>query len=599
MLSFCFFKQSAQLIVRKRYFTSAQSYSNRTCLSKIFLPTTKNISNTKNKQKHEQEENIICESHRLMFRAGLIRRSSSGIYSLLPLALRSLNKIEKIIDLEMTNINAQKISLSILLSSNAWKRTGRWNSAGSELFRLKDRKESEFCLAPTHEEEITQLVGHEVISYRQLPLRLYQIGRKYRDEMRPRYGLLRGREFIMKDLYTFDTSEEAALKTYEEVLIAYRNIFDKIGIPFVIADADSGNIGGTKSHEFHFLSQVGEDLVLMCPHCGYSANEERAHGLIPSTKQAENEINQKPTFNFGISENNRLIISILGFGHVLNIFKLKAANSENSFETIQIGKDIKDILNNNSYNGIDIYVDNTFQTNLTDLESFLSNPLFDENISKVIQSNKHLIRIHHGDFHNASPGDGCPICSTSSIPNSTNNFYPLTGHHAIEVGHTFLLGTKYSEPLKATFAPETPQNMGELKPIQMGCYGIGISRMLAAIIESSHDDYGIIWPSSVAPYKVCIIPNSDEPIIQQATRNLFDLLTSMDHELNGEVLIDDRTNLSLGYRIKDSELVGYPWMMVLGKRFLDSGRVEIHERRTRKKFDLKFDEIEKIFNVNT
>ncbi|CAG8551861.1 7817_t:CDS:2 [Rhizophagus irregularis] len=547
--SFCLYKQLAQLIIQKRYFTSA-SYSNRTCLSKIFLPTTKNVSNIKSKQKHEQEENIICESYRLMIRAGLIRRSSSGMYSLLPLALRSLDKIERIIDFEMTSIGAQKLSLSILLSASTWKQTGRWKSAGSELFRLKDRKGSEYCLAPTHEEEITQLVGHEIASYRQLPLRLYQIGKKYRDEMRPRYGLLRGREFIMKDLYTFDTSEEAALRTYEEVLIAYKNIFNKIGVPFVIADADSGNIGGTKSHEFHFLSQVGEDMILTCSNCGYSANEERAYGSLPLTKQAGNGVNKKPIFNFGISKNNRLIICILGSGYVLNVFKLKAA-----------------------------------------AKLFLSNKLFDENIYKLIQSNKHIITMHHGDFHNTSPGDGCPICSMSSV--SHNN--PLIGHNAIEVGHTFLLGTKYSEPLKATFAPETPQNMGELRPIQMGCYGIGISRMLAAIIESSYDEHGIIWPSSVAPYRVCIIPNSDEPLIQQATRNLFDLLTSISHELNGEVLIDDRTNLSLGYRIKDSELVGYPWMMILGKRFLESGRVEIHERRTRKILDVNFDEIKNIF----
>ncbi|GBB94877.1 hypothetical protein RclHR1_02430018 [Rhizophagus clarus] len=582
------YKQLTQLILQKRYFTST-NYGNRTCLSKIFLPTTKYISNIKSKQKHEQEENIICESYRLMIRAGLIRRSSSGIYSLLPLALRSLDKIERIINFEMTNIGAQKLSLPTLLSANAWKQTGRWKSAGSELFRLKDRKESDYCLAPTHEEEITQLVAHEIASYRQLPLRLYQIGKKYRDEMRPRCGLLRGREFIMKDLYTFDTSEEAALRTYEEVLFAYKNIFNKIGIPFVIADADSGNIGGTKSHEFHFLSQAGEDLILICSNCGYSANEERAYGSLPLTKQAENGTNKEPIFNFGISKNNRLIICILGSGHVLNIFKLRAAANGNSFENIQITKDLKDILNNN-YNEIDIYVDNTFQTNLLDLETLLSNKLIDENIYKLIYSNKHLVTIHHGDIHNTSPGDGCPICSCS-----TNNFYPLIGHNAIEVGHTFLLGTKYSEPLKATFAPETSQSMGDLGLIQMGCYGIGISRILAAIIESSHDEYGIIWPSSVAPYRVCIIPNSDESLIQQTTQNLFDLLTSISHELNDEVLIDDRTSLSLGYRIKDSELVGYPWMIILGKRFLESGRVEIHERSTRKILNVKFDEIKNIF----
>ncbi|CAG8545404.1 14893_t:CDS:2 [Funneliformis mosseae] len=555
-------------------------YSNRSCVSKIFLPTTKNTSSTK---ENEQDG----KSHRLMIRAGLIRQSSSGVYSLLPLALRSLNKIEKIIDLEMTNIGAQKLSLPNLLSANAWKRTGRWESAGSELFRLKDRKESEFCLAPTHEEEITLLVGHEVASYRQLPLRLYQLGRKYRDEMRPRYGLLRGREFIMKDLYTFDVSEEDALRTYEEVSIAYKKIFEKIGVPFVIADADSGNIGGTKSHEFHFLSPVGEDLILTCPHCGYSANEERAHGLVSPTKQISSHVNQKQTVNFGIGKNNRLIISILEFGRVLNVSKLKAANSEN-FEIIPIRNDnvdIKDILNNNNFEAVDIYVDNTFQTNSSDLKS---NQLFNKIISEIQSIVKHPTSIHHGDFHNTSPGDECPVCSITSVLNHSESLYPLFGHRAIEVGHTFLLGTKYSEPLKATFAPE---NVGELRPIQMGCYGLGISRILAAIIETSHDEYGIIWPSSVAPYKVCIIPSSDEPTIQESTRNLFDLLTSTSHELNGEILIDDRTNLSLGYRIKDSELVGYPWMMILGRRFLDSGRVEVHERKTRQRIDLKFDEI--------
>ncbi|CAJ0759867.1 17417_t:CDS:2 [Entrophospora sp. SA101] len=394
------------------------------------MPTIKETSKS-----HSKEEESLTsssgESYRLMTRAGFIRQSSSGIYTLLPLALRSLEKIERIIDIELENIGAQKLSLPILLSSNGWKKTRRWESSGEELFRLKDRKKSEFCLAPTHEEEITQLIANEITSYRQLPLRLYQIGRKYRDEMRPRLGLLRGREFIMKDLYTFDTTEELALQTYQEVILAYKKIFEKIGIPFSIAKADS-------------------DFILSCSKCGYNENVD---------------------------------------------------------------------INNN----------------------------FKEKINM-------LPNIHHGDYHNTSIGGGCPVCAKGD----ENNFVPLTVHRAIEVGHSFFLGTKYSEPLKATFAPQNPKVPGELLPIQMGCYGLGTSRMLAAIIESSHDKNGIIWPISVAPYRVCIIPGSDEPSIQNA------------------------------------ELIGYPWVMVLGKKFLENGKIEIQVRQSKAKNYLSVQDLDKI-----
>ncbi|CAG8567772.1 11171_t:CDS:2 [Racocetra fulgida] len=328
------------------------------------------------------------------------------------------------------------------------------------------RQASDFCLAPTHEEEITQLVANDVFSYRQLPLRLYQTGKKFRDEMRPRAGLLRGREFIMKDLYTFDVTEEAALKTYEEVNEAYKKIFTRIGLPFAVAEADTGIIGGTKSHEFHFLSP--EDSILSCIRCGYTSNEEC----------------------------------------------------------------IRDINN------------------------------------------------------------GCPVCYRNSITShDSGNFHPLTSNRAIEVGHTFLLGTKYSDPLKATFAPENPRHNGELLSIQMGCYGIGISRIIAAVVESSHDSKGIIWPPSIAPYRVCIIPSGDDPEITEKTRSLYDFLTSECDGLNGEILIDDRMNLTFGYRMKDAELLGYPWLMIIGKKFLESGKIEIHERHNNQRRYLEFDEI--------
>ncbi|CAG8527983.1 14724_t:CDS:2 [Cetraspora pellucida] len=459
-----------------------------TCLSKVFLPVTNDHiapETIKDKREESTTENNVAakgKGHQLMIRAGLIRQSSSGVYSLLPFALRSLEKIEKIIDQEMRNIGAQKLSLPVLLSANMWKKTGRWNTTGSELFKLKDRKASDFCLAPTHEEEITQLIASDVFSYRQLPLRLYQTGKKFRDEMRPRAGLLRGREFIMKDLYTFDVTEEAALKTYEEVNEAYKKIFTRIGLPFVIAEADTGNIGGTKSHEFHFLSPAGEDLILSCIRCGYTSNEECVH------------------------------------------------------------------------------------------------------------------KIHNRDIHNVKVNDGCPVCYKNSITSHDSvNFHPLTSNRAIEVGHTFLLGTKYSEPLKATFAPENPRYKGELLSIQMGCYGIGISRIIAAVVESSHDSKGIIWPSSIAPYRVCIIPSGDEPEITKKTRSLYDFLTSECDGLNEEVLIDDRMNLSFGYRMKDAELLGYPWLMIIGKKFLESEKIEIHERHNNQRSYLGFDEIKKSF----
>ncbi|CAG8747145.1 4506_t:CDS:2, partial [Dentiscutata erythropus] len=461
-----------------------ENYDKRACLSKVFLPTindpaSKTVKDKKEASTIENDGAVKGESHQLMIRAGLIRQSSSGVYSLLPFALRSIEKIEKIIDQEMRNVEI----ITPYFIKRQFVEADRtmecyWERGLFKELKLNsnfdpvedDRKTSDFCLAPTHEEEITQLVANDIFSYRQLPLRLYQIGRKFRDEMRPRAGLLRGREFIMKDLYTFDATEEAALKTYEEINEAYKKIFTRIGLPFAVAEADTGNIGGTKSHEFHILSPVGEDLILSCLRCGYTSNEECAHGI----------------------DNNR-----------------------------------------------------------------------------------------------------CPVCYKDSITShDPDNFHPLESNRAIEVGHTFLLGTKYSDPLKATFAPE---NKGELLSIQMGCYGIGVSRMLAAIIESSHDSKGIIWPQSVAPYRVCIIPGGDEPEITEKIRSLYDFLISECNGLNDEVLIDDRMNLSFGYRMKDAELLGYPWLMIIGKKFLESGKIEIHNRHNNQRKYLEFNEIKNLF----
>ncbi|CAG8435930.1 6897_t:CDS:2 [Diversispora eburnea] len=539
------------------YSTITNNFSHRNCLSKTFLPTTKDVSSSK-------DDTVKGESHQLMIRAGLIRQSSSGVYSLLPFALRSLEKLEKIVDQEMKNIGGQKLSLPILLSANTWKKTGRWETAGAENNLLR-----------------------YIIS-----------GRKYRDEMRPRSGLLRGREFIMKDLYTFDTTEELALKTYEEVIEAYKKILKNIGLPFSIADADTGNIGGLKSHEFHFLSGVGEDLILSCSRCGYSSNEERAIGIIPVSNSSDLNLDKIPSIRYGIDKDQRLSAIILGNERELNALKLKAHLGKNQIEILP--KDIQELPEIDEILGLDLYVDKTFSLDIPDLDLLMKNKTINNNniLPRIIQKlnqksqSEGTIKIYQGDFHNTKSCDGCPVCyNNDNNLTIDQNFHPLISNRAIEIGHTFLLGTKYSEPLKATYAIENFKSPGELLPIQMGCYGLGISRIFASIIEISHDRNGIIWPISVAPYKVCIIQRTEDSRIIEMTRSLYDLLNLNCEGLNGEVIIDDRINLSFGYRIKDAELVGYPWVIVLGNKYLENNKIEINERCNKQRNYIEFEKI--------
>ncbi|KAI9143773.1 putative prolyl-tRNA synthetase [Paraphysoderma sedebokerense] len=440
---------------------SSSTHRNR--LSKMFVPT----------MKENPTLSTSIASHRLMVRAGLIRQSASGIYSYLPYAVRALSKIEKIIDKEMQRVGGEKLSLPCLISSDLWKRTGKWDSSRSELFKLKDRKSADFLLSPTHEEEITNLIAQEVSSYRQLPLRLYQIGRKYRDELRPRSGLLRGREFIMKDMYSFDVTLEDAMKTYDEVLNAYTRIFDSLGVQYAVAEADSGDIGGPRSNEFHIISKVGEDTLLKCSNCTYTANSELAQ-------------------------------------------------------------------------------------------------------------------------------DACPQCS-----------HELGTANAIEVGHIFLLGTKYSSSLSALIRHRDSQDS---HPIQMGCYGIGVSRLLAAMIESSHDERGIIFPDSIAPFHFVVVPavslsenpKTNQKEIQQmltaAAETVYDALAALrpkecgmkvGSQENIDVLLDDRIGVNFGSKMMDATLIGYPFTVVVGKKFISDGMVEIQRRKTGEKRVVKFEDMAK------
>ncbi|KAI8588012.1 prolyl-tRNA synthetase [Geranomyces variabilis] len=515
-------------------------------LSRMLTPTAKSTTTA---------PADVAISHELLLRAGFIRQSSAGMYSFLPLGLRVLAKLEKLIDREMQSVDGQKVALPCLLPSDGWKRTGRWESTGAEMFKVHDRKGSEFCLAPTHEEEITQLVASEKLSWRQLPLRLYQIGRKYRDEARPRSGLLRAREFVMKDMYSFDVSEEAALKTYEEVRGAYDRILSALGIPFAAAEADTGNIGGTRSHEYHFLSNAGEDTVLLCKQCGYTANEERATGIIKRE-----------------SEHNGCVVVVLSDPSENPPTKRRAVISLAHRRSVNPTK----LKQHPLLKGLNMSFPNGLKAESSTAEQPGDLVFTDVEVAKRKAVPDDVSSAHTGDFVTIEPGDGCSACSTHSPS-------PLESHRAIEIGHTFLLGAKYSSALGATIR----NDRNEVVPMQMGCFGIGVTRAMAAIVEASNDSEGIIWPPAIAPFAACLVPfvnrksgAQEQADVEQGVEAACEALLVSDVGGEGGVVIDDRDTVSFGFKMKDAALVGYPAVVVVGKRYLAERLLEVHDRRT-------------------
>ncbi|KAI1299169.1 hypothetical protein EDD11_006489 [Mortierella claussenii] len=592
-------------------YSSTATFRHR--VSKTLVPTSKQ------KFVHVAGQEMV-PSQQLLLRAGMMRQSSSGIYSILPYGQRILDKIEGIIDEELENIGAQKLSLPNLLTSEHWKTTGRWESAGQEIFKVKDRKGADFLLAPTHEEEVTNLIAKEVHSYRQLPIRVYQVGRKFRDELRARGGLLRGKEFLMKDLYTFDVSEEEALKTYDEVVVAYRRIMKRLGVPYAVAEADTGNIGGTHSHEFHILSRVGEDSLLSCASCGYTSNEERAIGILPDipTKAATKFRNDasvpkwiesldvvprsatriNPKFLFGIMKTPsqdsaqsdiHTLVAIATSGD-REVNEIKASKAIGKMEFAQSQEEVKSLLGDNKVDKLMLCVDQSLYPGKepSEVRDVEVNKAIPEELSAIVRSNKdagHTLQVVYGDYHNCQPGDGCPHCFKSK-----GAFEPMELTRAIEIGHTFMLGTKYSQPLNALFVPAS--NTAP-EPMQMGCYGLGITRLLASIIEASHDHKGIIWPDSVAPFRVVIVTSEDEGCVS-AAENVYDVVAKA-LNAKSEVIIDDRMDMTLGFKMKDAELIGYPWMVVIGKGFLKTGNVEVQHRKTGEKWSLEWPRITTFF----
>ncbi|HHW71656.1 MAG TPA: proline--tRNA ligase [Firmicutes bacterium] len=536
-------------------------------------------------------------SHQLMLRAGFMRRSASGMYTFLPLGLRVIRKVEQIIREEMNAIMGQEVLMPIVQPAELWQESGRWGDYGAEMFRLQDRNGRQFCLGPTHEELITALVRSEVRSYRQLPLRLYQIQNKYRDEIRPRFGLMRGREFIMKDMYSFDKDEEGLDASYWAAYHAYERIFKRCGLEVHPVEADSGAIGGDVTHEFMVLAEAGEDFVLFCPDCGYAANVERAEGVDQPGEAPQDDLQPlEEVATPKISTINQLcaflnrepkdciktliyladgkpVAALVRGDHNLNEIKLRKLLKCQVLELADaetIGRVTGAPVGFAGPVGLQVPLYADFAVRQT--------------VNAVVGANKqdyHLLNANLGrdfvvttfaDLREAQPGDPCPRCSGI-----------LEGARGIEVGQVFKLGTKYSKAMGATFLKED----GVETPLIMGCYGIGVGRTVAAVIEKNHDDDGIVWPISIAPYHVVIVPVSmKDPVQAEAAQKLYNELVAA----GIETVLDDRDERP-GVKFKDADLIGFPIRVTVGPKSLEKGELEIVIRRTKEVRSLPVDQV--------
>ena len=553
--------------------------------SKMIIPTLK-----------EAPQEAIIDSHILMLRAGLIRKLVSGVYNYLPLGLRSLHKVEKIIKEEMDRSGALEILSSAMQPKELWEESGRWNKYGPELFRFKDRHDRDYCLGPTHEEIFTDLIRNTVKSYKQLPLNIYQIQTKYRDEMRPRFGLMRGREFIMKDAYSFDVDEKGLDESYKIMYETYSRIFTRLGLNFKVVLADTGAIGGNASHQFMALSDIGESNIIYCENCSYAADEEKAYSHAPTLEKEElkdrkevltinkhsieeiSEFLNLPLYKIAKSmiyyaeDSKQYGMFIVRGDYEVN--EIKVANALNSSEVfIRLASD-EEILALGSIAGF------IGPVNFSKCEIFI-----DEEVTKmtnfVVGANKkdyHLVNVNYkkdfdgtiGDYKKAKEGDLCPICGE-----------PLKSERGIEVGQVFKLGTKYSLPMNCTFLNE----QGKTLPMVMGCYGIGVTRTFQAIIEQHHDEYGIVFPLETAPYHIVIVPvNYEDEEQRRVSDKLYEMLN-----FKVETVLDDR-KMKIGFKMKDWELVGIPYIVIVGRRASEN-IVELKNRNDNSKVELTLDEV--------
>ncbi|MDB2108684.1 proline--tRNA ligase [Clostridium paraputrificum] len=522
------------------------------------------------------------ESHKLMLRSGMMRKMASGVYNYMPLGLKVLKNIEDIIREEMNAAGAQEFLASALLPAELWQESGRWDVYGAEMFRLKDRNNRDFCLGPTHEEVFTDIARNEIKSYKQLPVNLYQIQTKYRDERRPRFGVMRSREFVMKDAYSFDKDQAGLDLSYNKMHDAYVKIFNRCGIDAKCVAADSGAIGGANSAEFMVKSEVGEDDVVFCTVCDYAANIEKAEAT-PDIAKAEEllEVEKVATPDSrGIDE----VSSYLNVSPKKTV-KLLMYNIDGKIVGVVVrgDREVNEVKVSNAANAAtDIMMASHEEyKNATGCEVGFGGPvglkvdllLVDEEVKNmynmIVGANEtgyHLKNVNYGrdfegtvgDFRNVEDGGKCPLCGGKvSIARGT------------EVGHIFKLGTKYSEAMNATFIDENGKNT----PFVMGCYGIGVTRTMASIIEQHHDENGIVWPLSVAPYHVSVIPvNIKDEEQMKVAEKLYNSLK----DLGVEVLMDDRNEIA-GVKFKDSEIIGIPMRVTVGKK-ISEGAVEFKLR---------------------
>lgn len=551
--------------------------------TKMFMPTLREVP---------AEAEI--SSHKLMLRAGLMRKLASGIYSFLPMGYRSVRKIEQIIREEMENAGAQELLMSALLPAEAYQDSGRWDVFGPEMFKLKDRNDRDFCLGPTHEEIFTDTVKSFVKSYKALPVALYQIQTKYRDERRPRFGVIRSREFIMKDAYTFDKDEAGLDISYQKMYEAYKRIFERCGLDYTIVDADSGAMGGSGSQEFMVKSEIGEDVIAFCEECGYSANSEKAQCIpeIINEGEAELEVEKVYTPNSRTIEDltNFFKCSPKQFAKTL-IFK---ADDRIVAAMVRGDRELNEVKLKNFLGCTDLEMaDAETVTKVTGAEVGFAGPvgldvevIVDAEVSKmkniIVGANEtehHLKNINIGRDFNAAAvvdiriiteGDKCPKCGGE-----------IKVAHGVEVGHIFKLGTKYSKALNCVYLDEN----GKEQPMIMGCYGIGVNRTMAAIIEQNNDENGIIWPISVAPYHAVVVPvNYKDQVQKEVSEKIYNDLKKQ----GVEVVLDDR-NERPGVKFKDFDLLGIPMRITVGKKASD-GIVEYKLRKSEEVKELSIEE---------
>ena len=522
------------------------------------------------------------ESHKLMLRAGLMRKMAAGIYNYMPLGLKVIENVKNIVREEMNNAGAQEFLASALIPAELWQESGRWDAYGAEMFRLKDRHNRDFCLGPTHEEVFTDIVRNEIKSYKQLPLNLYQIQTKYRDERRPRFGVMRSREFIMKDGYSFDKDQEGLDLAYEKMRKAYVNIFNRCGLDAKAVAADSGAIGGSGSAEFMVKSEVGEDDVVFCTACDYAANIEKApstpeHGEkeelmevekveTPAVKSIEDlakffECSPKKIAKTLIFQADDKVVAVVLRGD-REANEVKIANAIG--EVIELEMASEEAVKEATGAAVGFAGPMGIKVDILLVDQEVANMY--NFIIGANETDMHLKNVNYGrdfegivgDFRNVTIGEKCPECGKE-----------ITISRGTEVGHIFKLGTKYSESMGATFIDED----GKAKPFIMGCYGIGVTRTVASIIEQHNDENGIIWPLEVAPYHVSVIP-ANVKNEEQATKaeEIYNELRKM----GVEALLDDRKERA-GVKFKDSELMGIPMRITVGK-MIGEGQVEFKLR---------------------